>query len=158
MEMMHNGNEFGTVRTAGREGFALATTILIVLVLSVLAVGVAWIAASEKKTTFAEDVHIRSVFAADAGGEAGINFIRLAESPPRIIDFADATVANQGNTALQGSQNYAYDARYLRRIPRPGWGMDYMDFDYRIGSDGSASRDGRASVDVVVSRLFRVGY
>ena len=158
MEMTHNGNELGTVRTAGREGFALATTILIVLVLSVLAVGVAWIAASEKKTTFAEDVHVRSVFAADAGGEAGINFIRLAEVPPRIINFADRTVVNQGNTPLQGSQTYAFDARFLRRTPRPGWGMDYMDFDYRIGSDGAASREGEASVNVVVSRLFKTGY
>ena len=155
---MHKVSENGDVKTTGREGFALATTILIVLVLSVLAVGVAWIAASEKKTTFAEDVHVRSVFAADAGGEAGINFIRLAEVPPRIIDFADRTVVNQGATALQGSQTYAYDARFLRRIPRPGWGMDYMDYDYRIGSDGAASRDGRASVDVVVSRLFKTGY
>ena len=156
--MMHKVNDHGEVRTAGREGFALVTTILIVLVLSVLAVGVAWVASSEKKTTFAEDVHVRSVFAADAGGEAGINFIRLAEVPPRIINFANRTVVNQGTTQLQGSQTYAYDARFLRRTPRPGWGMDYMDFDYRIGSDGAASREGEASVNVVVSRLFKTGY
>jgi hypothetical protein len=155
---MHRGNDRDETRVNTREGFALVTTILVVLVLSVLAVGVAWIATSEKKTTFAEDVHVRSVFAADAGGEAGINFIRLAEVPPRIINFADRTVVNQGSTALQGSQTYAFDARFLRRTPRPGWGMDYMDFDYRIGSDGTASRQGEASVDVVVSRLFKAGY
>ena len=47
--------------TLNREGFAMVTTLLVVLILSVLAVGVAWIASSEKKTTFAESVHVQSV-------------------------------------------------------------------------------------------------
>ena len=51
----------------GREGFALVSALLIVLLLSVLAVGVAWLASSEKKTSFAESVHLRSVLSADAG-------------------------------------------------------------------------------------------
>ncbi len=146
------------VRSEGREGFALVTAVLVVLVLSVLAVGVAWIAGSEKKTTFAESVHVRSLFSADAGSESGINFLRISDAPPRIVDFADNTVRNQGDTALDGSQTYSYDARYLRRVPKPGWGVDYKDYDYRIGADGRASRDGTASVDVVVSRLFKEGY
>ena len=66
----------------------MVTTLLVVLILSVLAVGVAWIAGSEKKTSFAEAVHVRSVFAADAGGEAAINFIRMSDAPPTILDFA----------------------------------------------------------------------
>lgn len=159
---MHDGmNTTGNrtaMRTDGREGFALVTAVLVVLVLSVLAVGVAWIAGTEKKTTHAESVRVRSLFAADAGGEAGINFIRTSDSPPRIIDFGDNSVRNQGATGLVGSQNYAYEALYLRRVPKPGWGVDYKDYDYRIGADGRAARDGQASVDVVVSRLFKEGY
>ena len=146
------------IRREGREGFALVTAVLVVLVLSVLAVGVAWIASTEKKTTFSEGVHVRSLFSADAGGEAGINFVRVSDSPPKIIDFGTNTVRDQGQTALDGSQTYGYDARFLRRVPKPGWGVDYKDYDYRIGADGRASQQGRASVDVVVSRLFKECY
>lgn len=141
-----------------REGFAMVTTLLVVLILSVLAVGAVWLAASEKKTSFAEGVHIASVFAADAGGEAGINFIRVSDSPPAIIDFGTMNVRSQGSTDLHGSSAYSYDAIYLRKSPKPGWGIDYLDFDYRLGSRGTASQSGESGVDVVVSRLFKVGY
>ena len=145
-------------RPADRDGFAMVTTVLVVLVLSVLALGVAWIASSEKKTTFAEGVHIRSVLAADAGGEAAINFIRVSDSPPRISDFATMMVRTQGDTGLEGSQTYAYDARFLTKRLKPGWGMEYKDYDYRIGSEGKASASGKTDVSVLASRLFKEGY
>lgn len=141
-----------------REGFALVTTVLVVLVLSILAVAVAFIASAEKKTSFAEGVHVSSVFSADAGGEAAINFLRTSSTPPRIVDFGDNTVRNQANTALHGSQSFVYDARYLSKRPKPGWGMDYLDYDYEIGSQGLASVKGNSSVNVVASRLFKEGY
>lgn len=144
--------------TIDREGFALVTTLLVVLVLSVLAVGVVWMASSEKKTSFAEGVHAASVFAADAGGEAGINFIRVSDSPPTISDFATMNVRSQGETALEGSAAYSYDANYLQKRPKPGWGIEYLDYDYRIGSQGTASRTGQSGVSVVVSRLYKEGY
>lgn len=157
MDKTRNAGLPREVRSDGREGFALVTAVLVVLVLSVLAVGVAWIASSEKKTTFAESVHVRSLFSADAGGEAGINFIRLADAPPGYAN-ADSTVRAQAETALEGSQTYAYDAKYLRQAIKPGWGQAYRDFDYGLAADGTASRDGRASVDVMVSRVFKLGY
>ncbi|MDX2474783.1 MAG: hypothetical protein QNL91_13870 [Candidatus Krumholzibacteria bacterium] len=141
-----------------REGFAMVTTLLVVLILSVLAVGAVWMATSEKKTTFAEGVHVASVFAADAGGEAGINFIRVSNAPPAIVDFGTMNVRSQPVTVLEGSQTYEYNTNFLRKQPKPGWGMDYLDYDYRIGSRGSASREGQSGVDVVVSRLYREGY
>ena len=141
-----------------REGFAMVTTLLVVLILSVLAVGVVWIASAEKKTTFAEGVHVASVFSADAGGESGINFIRVSDSPPPINDFATMNVRNQAETVLMGSQAYSYNANYLRKSPKPGWGTDYLDYDYRIGSRGTASQNGESGVTVVVSRLYREGY
>ena len=141
-----------------REGFAMVTTLLVVLILSVLAVGAVWLAASEKKTSFAEGVHIAAVFAADAGGESGINFIRVSDSPPTITDFGTMNVRSQGTTALQGSQTFSYNANYLQKRPKPGWGTDYLDYDYRINSRGTASRNGDSGVGVVVSRLYREGY
>jgi len=141
-----------------REGFAMVTTLLVVLILSVLAVGVVWIASSEKKTTFAEGVHVASVFAADAGGEAGINFIRVSDAPPTINDFGTMNVRNQAETVLEGTKAYSYNANYLSKRPKPGWGTDYLDYDYRIGSLGTASQSGQSGVAVVVSRLYREGY
>jgi len=87
----------------GREGFAMVTTLLMVLVLSVLAVGVVWMASSEKKISFAEQSHISSLFSADAGSEAGINFVRLSPSPPRIISYSDSSVHYQSETELHGN-------------------------------------------------------
>ena len=141
-----------------REGFAMVTTLLVVLILSVLAVGVAWIAGTEKKTTFAESVHVRSVYSADAGGEAAINFLRMSEIPPVVQDFGTLLVRSQGTTALQGSQTFDYDAFFIRKSPKPGWGMDYLDYDYRIASHGTASRLGESGVELVVSRLYKEGY
>jgi Tfp pilus assembly protein PilX len=141
-----------------REGFALVTTVLIVLVLSALAVGAAWIASSEKKTSFNEGTHISSLFSADAGGEAAINFIRTSETPPQITDFADNTVRMVGDTGLRGSQTFSYDAQYVRKRMKPGWGTAYLDYDYRLGAEGTASREGVSGVELVVSRLFKEGY
>jgi len=141
-----------------REGFAMVTTLLVVLILSVLAVGVAWIAGSEKKTTFAESVHVRSVYSADAGGEAAINFLRMSEVPPAKLDPGTGLVRNQGTTALDGSQTFDYSAFFDGLKIKPGWGTDYYDFDYRVVSHGTASRLGESGVELMVSRLYKVGY
>jgi Tfp pilus assembly protein PilX len=142
----------------GRDGFAMVTALLVVLVLSVLAVGAAWLARSEKKTTVAESVHLRSVFAADAGGEAAINFVRTSNLPPQILDFGTMAVRNQTTTTLEGSQQYSYDVNFERKRLKPGWGVDYLDYDYEIGSQGQASRLGQSGVQVVVSRMYKEGY
>lgn len=155
---MNDISRTATVRP-GREGFALVTTVLVVLVLSVLAVGVAWIATSEKKTSFAEGVHVRSLFSADAGGEAGINLVRTSDAPLLITSWADSTVHVQPQTVLDGSQNYAFHAFSEGASVKAGWDPTaYLDFDYRIGADGRAAQDGQARVEVVVSRLFKLGY
>lgn len=141
-----------------REGFALVTTVLIVLVLSVIAVGAAWIANSEKKASFYEGVHISSLFAADAGGEAAINYIRTSDTPPQIADFSDNTVYTVGETDLIDSQSFVYNAQFLSKRMKPGWGMSYLDYDYSLASRGNASREGVSEIELVVSRLFKEGY
>ena len=144
--------------TTGREGFAMVTALLVVLVLSVLAVGATWLATSEKKTTTAESQHMRSMFAADAGGESAINFVRTSDSPPQILDFGTMAVRNQPTTALDGTQQFTYDVNFNGKRPKPGWGVEYLDYDYNIGAQGQASRQGQSGVQVVVSRLYKEGY
>lgn len=141
-----------------RQGFAMVTSVLVVLVLSVLAVGGAWVASSEKKTSFAESVHLRGVFAADAGGESAINFIRVSSTPPQILDFGSMAVRTQPETNLQGSQSFTYDTAFIQKRPKPGWGTDYLDYDYEIESLGQAGQQGQSGINVVVSRLYKEGY
>lgn len=148
-----------TMLAPDREGFALVTTLLVVLVLSVMAVGAAWLASSERKTTFAEGTHVRAVLSADAGGESAINFIRLSDDPPPPTDWITKQVADLGNTALQGTQAYGYDCFQDRVAYRPGWDPQvYRDYYYNIQAQGAASAKARSDVEVNVSKLFKAGY
>jgi hypothetical protein len=131
---------------------------LIILVLTVIAVGATWLATTEKRTSFTEGVHIRSVFSADAGGEAAVNFLRLSETPPKILDFEHMTVREQGETEIQDTQAYEYTCHFLSKQPKPGWGLEYLDYDYRVVSLGQAGQQGQSSVQLVAGRLFREGY
>lgn len=147
-----------TART-DREGFALATTVLVVLVLTVLAVAVVFIASAEKRTSFAEGVHVSAVFSADAGGESAINFIRRAEAPPLVTDFADSTVAMVSGLTVQGSQSFDYDTDWAGWQPKPGWNAEfYRDFNYDITSTGAAAQKGRSEVTLRITRLYKMGY
>ena len=150
-----------------REGFALVTSLLIILVLSVIAVAAIIIATTEKRTSFAESVHATALFSADAGGERGIHFLRTADTPPQIIDMASSQVdtlgatAVYGQTSLQGRQTYAYECFYAGRgwIPGGGWGMEYANYDYQIESLGQTAAVGsRSGVRLLVSRIYREGY
>ena len=150
---MHN-----TTRPVNREGFAMVTTLLIVLVLAVIAVGVVWLATSEKKTVFAGMVHEQSLFSADAGGEAAINFVRFSDFPPQIQDFGTMSVSIVGETTIVGSQTYEYSCLFETKRPRPGWGVEYADYDYLVLSRGTASIEGESGIQLAVSRLFKEGY
>ena len=141
-----------------REGFALVTSLLIILVLSLLAVAAVILSSTEKRTSFAESVHASAVFSADAGGEAAIHFLRMSDSPPQILEFGQFTVASQNNSSLLGYQAYDVDCFYVRKRAKPGWGVNYLDYDYRVASSGRAAAQGRSDVDLVASRLFREGY
>ena len=139
----------------------MVTALLVVLVLSVLAVGATWLATSEKKTATAESQHMRSMFAADAGGEAGINFVRMADEIPVITDIGTGEVHSQGETALEGSQAYGFDVSFQMKQGRPGWqggAGAYVDFWYGVDSLGEAGTQGQSGVAVVATRVFRTSY
>ncbi|MBD3222271.1 hypothetical protein GF314_13620 [bacterium] len=141
-----------------QDGFALVTSLLIVLVLSVIALAAVMLSSTEKRSTFAEGVHMTAVFSADAGSEAAIHFLRMSDTPPKIIDAADNVVHAVANEALDDLQEFDCEAQYVRRRPKPGWGTQFVDYDFRVESSGRAAADGRSDVDLVASRLFREGY
>lgn len=141
-----------------RDGFALVTSLLVVVVLSLLAVGAVMLSGTEKRTSLAERVHNEAVFSADAGGEMAINFLRLSDSPPMIVDFAHNTVRTESDQPISGAQQYDYDCRYSRKRHRAGWGFEYVDYDYRVVTSGEAAASGRSDLELVASRLFREGY
>jgi len=144
--------------TPNREGFALVTSLLIILVLSLIAVAAVILSSTEKKATFAEGVHASAVFSADAGGESAIHFLRMSDAPPKIINFADNSVHSEFDAPLDGSQEYDVDCQFVTRSRKSGWGMQFIDYDFRVESVGRASTQGRSDVDLVASRLFREGY
>lgn len=135
----------------------MVSTLLVLLVLSVIALGAAWLASTEKKTSFSAGVHARSVFAADAGSEAGINFLRVADTPPA-LNSADGVVAQTQDITLAGSQTFSFQCAFVGQSPRPGWGIEYPDYDYEILSTGHAATDGASLVKVLASRMFKTGY
>jgi len=141
-----------------RDGFALVTSLLIILVLSLIAVAAVILSGTEKRTSFAESVHNSAVFSADSGGEAAIHFLRLRDSPPKIIDFVDGTVHSENDAPVMGSQEFDFECQYTQKRPKPGWGVNFLDYDYRVESEGRAAAQGRSDVDLVASRLFREGY
>jgi hypothetical protein len=84
--------------------------------------------------------------------------LRLQASPPAILDFNNMSVRTQGLTGLDGSQTYEYACRFLTRRPRPGWGIEFMDYDYEITTRGEAGQDGQSGVQLIAGRLYREGY
>jgi Tfp pilus assembly protein PilX len=139
-------------------GFALVVALAFIAVLAVIASVSVWVAGSEKKVTFNEQVHQMSFYAADAGGEAAINWLRIQSSPPGIID-AQNTVRHQDTYApLSSKQEYKFDVRFLRKRNRPGWSVEYKDFDYLVISDGASVRQSQSQVELSVARLFKEGY
>lgn len=144
----------------GREGFALVTSLLIILLLSLIAVAAIIIATAEKRTSFAETTHTKAVLSADAGGESAIGFLVRRETPPRIRNFADMVVDSVDVTGLYASQNFNYLNRYVdrNRMPEGGWGVEYVAYIYHIASAGRAEASSRSGVNMLVSRIFREGY
>jgi hypothetical protein len=143
------------VRRIERDGFATAVTLLIILVLAVIGLGAAWLASTEKKTSFAESVHLTALYSADSGGEAAINFLRLLPSAPAYAG-AHKMVRSQAQTALEGSQRYDYNCQFLNKGPAPaGWDTGYAEINFGVTAGGWASQQGRSAVGLVASRLFR---
>ena len=136
----------------------MVSAIAFIAILAVIATASIWIAGSEKKVSFSGETHQNSFYAADAGGEAGINWIRTQANPPGFIGTTKDVYNQASYTSLDNDQEYRFDMTYVRKRPRPGWSTEYKDFDYRLLSDGSSVNNNQSQLELNLSRLFKEGY
>jgi Tfp pilus assembly protein PilX len=142
----------------GEKGFAMVSAIAFIAILATIATISIWVAGIEKRVSFSSETHQGSFYAADAGGEAGINWIRTQPTPPNFIGMTK-DVYNQASYAnLDDDQQYRFNMTYVQKRPRPGWSTEYKDFDYRVLSDGSSVNDNQSQLELNLSRLFKEGY
>ena len=145
-------------------GSAMVTTLFFLVGLAVAAAVIAMVATSHKRVAENDYTHSRSFYSADAGSESAINWLRVSDRPPTIVNAQTRKVRSMNDyTHLNVDGNhennmYKYDATYDRVRFRPGWSKDYRDFDYTVDADGSSSLQSSSQIEVQVSRLFKVEY
>jgi Tfp pilus assembly protein PilX len=147
-----------TERTMNERGSVMVLVLGVLAVLAALAVIAVSIVSSDKWTAFSEYTHSRAFYSADAASEAGINWIRLQATPPPVVDGQNHVRVAGGFTALTGDHSYKSDIQYVRKHFRPGWSVEYKDYEYVIEADGASAKQSAAAVDVRAMRLYREGY
>jgi len=146
-------------RVLGNEnGYTMVLALSFITALALLAAIIVGVATTEKQTTANETTHARAFYSADAGGEHAVNWLRLQQSPPAEVDGAGHVFVPTGYTSLYGSNNYRYDITYRGKQWRPGWGIEYKDFQYEIEADGESASNSEAAVELNALRLYREGY
>lgn len=141
------------------KGTALVATLFFITALAVTATIIVWVTGSERRVSHNDYTHSRSFYASDAGSETAINWIRIQQSPPPIVDAQDKLVANQDTyTYINKDHKFKFDVRFDRVRFRPGWSREYLDFDYTVDSRGASVQESSSRIEVRTSRLFRQGY
>ena len=146
------------IQRQGEKGFAMVSALAFIAILAVIATVSIWIAGSEKKVSFSGETQQSSFYAADAGGEASINWIRTRSNPPGFIGTTMDVYQQTTYSDLDDNQQYRFEMTYVRKRPRPGWSIEYKDFDYQVHSDGSSVNNSQSEVELNLSRLFKEGY
>ena len=132
--------------------------LVVLAVLALLAVVIVSVATSSKWTEFQEFSNNRAFYSADAAGEAAVNWIRFQTEPPGIIDVQNRVFAAGGFTTLAAGQQYRFDVIFVRTDFRPGWSLEYKDYEYRIVANGASVQQSEAGVEVRARRVFKEGY
>jgi Tfp pilus assembly protein PilX len=140
------------------KGFAMISALAFIAILAVIATVSIWVAGSEKKVSFSGETQQNSFYAADAGGEASINWIRTQTTPPGFIGTTKDVYQQSTYSDLDDDQQYRFDMTYIRKRPRPGWSIEYKDFDYRVITDGASVNNSQSQLELNLSRLFKEGY
>jgi Tfp pilus assembly protein PilX len=147
-----------TGRVDNERGAAMVLAIGALAVLAVLALVVVAIVISEKQTALADYTGSRSFYSADAASEAGVNWIKKQTIPPPIVDASSNVLVSTAFTTLSTDHSYKFDVQFVRKRVRPGWSVEYKDYEYRVTATGASVQGSQSAVDVGVTRLYREGY
>lgn len=147
-----------TQRLASERGAAMVMALGVLAVLAVLALVVLSVVVSEKKTALSDYSGNRSFYAADAATEAAVNWIRRQSIPAPIVDASSNVFVANGYTSLSADHRYKHDIQFVRRRLRPGWSVEYKDYEYRISATGASAQASESAIEVSATRLYREGY
>lgn len=143
---------------ANERGSAMVMALGALAVLAVIAVVVISIVISEKRTAFSDYTGSRSFYSADAASEAGIHWIRHQYTPPALVDTAGHVHVTNTYTAIGPENGYKFDVEYIRKRYRPGWSVEYKDYEYHVDASGMSAQKSEAAIEVRATRLYREGY
>ncbi|MGH7741696.1 MAG: pilus assembly PilX family protein [Candidatus Eiseniibacteriota bacterium] len=147
-----------TLRPNNERGSAMVLAIGVLAVLAVLAMVIVAVVVSEKRTALADFSGTRAFYSADAASEAGVNWIKNQAIPPQIIDINNNVYLAPGFTAMNTTSQYKYDIQFVRKAIRPGWSVEYKDYQYRITATGVSTQTSESAIDLGATRLYREGY
>jgi len=147
-------------RTTNERGAAMVLVLGALVVLAILALVAMNITIAEKQTESVDYVNNRSFYSADAAGEAGVAWIRRQPNnrPPSLVDTLGHVSVSAAYTALGDDDRYKYDVKFVRKRFRPGWGIEYKDYEYVVEASGVSAREAQSAVELGATRLFKEGY
>ena len=145
-------------RRNDEQGSALVMVLGVLAVLAVLAAIAITVVTTEKKAALAENTNSRSFYSADAASEAGVNWIHRQSSPPMLVDTLSHVFKAASYATLRDDNRYQYDVTFTRKRFRPGWSVEFKDYEYTVDARGASSQESEAAVQVTATRLYREGY
>lgn len=143
---------------SNERGAAMVLVLGVLAALAVLAMVVMAVVVTEKRTQFNEYSNNRSFYSADAAGEAGVAWIRRQPDPPAVVDSLNHVSVSNAYTNLGADNRYRYDVKFVRARFRPGWSVEYRDYEYLVEASGASVQQAESAVELGAARLFREGY
>lgn len=147
-----------TQQNSNERGAAMVLVLGVLAALAVLAMVVMTVTVTEKRTQFTEYSNHRAFYSADAAGEAGLAWIRRQGNPPAVVDSLNRVSVSVAHTTLADDHRYKYDVKFNRKRYRPGWSVEYQDYEYTVATNGVSAQNAEAAVELGAARLFREGY
>jgi Tfp pilus assembly protein PilX len=143
---------------SNERGAAMVLVLGVLAALAVLALVVMRLVMSEKRTQFTDYANNRSFYSADAAGEAGVAWIRQQPSPPSLVDSLNHVSVSNAYTTLSANHLYKYNVQFVRKKYRPGWSLEYKDFEYLVEASGASTQQAESAVELGAMKMFKEGY
>jgi Tfp pilus assembly protein PilX len=143
---------------ASERGSAMVLALGVLTVLALLAVIVLAVVSTNKRTESSDYANNRSFYSADAATEAGVHWLHGQGSPPATVDTLNHVSVATTYTTLASDHQYRFNVRYATKKFRPGWSVEYKDYQYVVEATGASAQQSQSAVNVNAARLFREGY